>query len=143
MNEGIPNRVRPLATVRQRVVAYLVDFGFVGAGLVVATRGERSRVRRAPSVVTGAVVLATLYHVLLEGFTGRTAGKTILGIAVVGEDGSPCTVRAAAVRTLGRFVDWLPVAYLLGFLSIAVTGRRQRVGDLVASTVVVRTRGKR
>jgi uncharacterized RDD family membrane protein YckC len=78
--------------------------------------------------------LGTVYHALLEGFLGRT-----VGIAVVCEDGGPCALRAAAVRTLGRFLDWLPAAYLVGAASVLLTDRGQRLGDVLASTVVIRT----
>lgn len=132
---------RELAGLRRRTVAYLVDLVLVGGALLVATSDDRSPLGRALAVARRAVVVGTLYHALLEGLTGRTAGKAAVGIAVVGEDGSACTLRAATIRTLGRFLDGLPVGYLLGLVSIALTDRRQRVGDLLAGTVVVRTRG--
>lgn len=126
-----------------RALAYLVDFAFVGGGVfAVVNRSERSVPMRAFAFGLLATVAGLLYHVLLEGRLGRTAGKAVVGIAVVDEDGSHCTYRAAAVRTALRFVDWLPVAYLVGALSIRLTERRQRVGDVVASTVVVRTRDR-
>lgn len=131
------------ASVRSRVLAYLVDLVLVGGAILAAAWTGRSPVRGPMAAVRRAVAAATLYHVVFEGFTGRTAGKVVAGIAVVREDGSPCTLRAATVRTLGRFLDWLPVGYLLGFLSVAVTDRRQRVGDLLAGTVVVRSREER
>ena len=104
-------------------------------------RSERSLPIRAFGVGVLATVGGFVYHVVLEGTLGRTVGKGVVGIAVVNEDGSACSVRAATVRTALRFVDWLPVAYLLGILSILLTERRQRVGDLVANTIVVRTEG--
>lgn len=66
-------------------------------------------------------------------------GKWLLGVVVVRGDGEPCSYRAAAVRTALRSIDWLPIGYLLGLIAIGVTEDRQRVGDLVANTRVVRT----
>ena len=45
----------------------------------------------------------------------------------------------AALRTLPGLVDALPALYLLGFVVVMLTDRRQRLGDRVADTVIVRT----
>lgn len=134
---------RDEATVRDRVLAYVADaVAVLGSFWILAGRRWRSVPRRAAATFLAAGVVAFPYHVILEGAFGRTPGKALLGVAVVGEDGGPCTYTRAAVRTTLRFVDWLPAGYLVGLLSIALTGRRQRVGDLLAGTVVVRTRGR-
>ena len=132
------------ATVRERVAAYLVDAVVIGpaigiAGGVVASRLGDSRRERVRLVGLLGLAVANLYHVVLEGTGGQTVGKRVVGIAVVSEDGGRCSYAAAAVRTAFRFADWLPAGYLLGLLSIALTERRQRLGDLAADTVVVRT----
>ncbi|MFC4550657.1 MULTISPECIES: RDD family protein [Halorussus] len=129
-----------LATVRRRVGAYLLDVLVVGGG-VVAAAPRLGRTRRERSLLVGVLglVVANLYHVLLEGVLGRTVGKAAVGVRVATTDGGRCTVRAATIRTLFRFVDWLPAGYLAGFVSIALTERRRRLGDLAAGTVVLRT----
>jgi uncharacterized RDD family membrane protein YckC len=43
-----------------------------------------------------------------------------------------------AIRTILRLVDSLPFLYLLGFIVIMVTPRRQRLGDLAGGTTVAR-----
>jgi hypothetical protein len=44
-----------------------------------------------------------------------------------------------AIRTVVRLVDWLPLLYLVGFLTLLATGaRRQRLGDLAARTGIAR-----
>ncbi|QLG64259.1 RDD family protein [Halorarum salinum] len=135
---------RDAAAVRERVLAYVADaVAVLGAFWALTGRRWRSVPRRVAATLVAAATVAFPYHVLLEGAFGRTPGKALLGIAVVGEDGGPCTYTRAAVRTALRFVDWLPAAYLLGLLSIASTERNRRVGDLLAGTVVVRTRDRR
>lgn len=136
-----PGAALPEADVRDRTLAYLFDFVLVGGALAaVAARLDRS-VRDRPGVSAAvATAIATVYHVTLEGLLGRTAGKALFGLAVHTEAGEPCTVRAAAVRTALRPVDWLPAGYLAGVLAMLVTDSRQRLGDLLADTVVVRTR---
>lgn len=72
------------------------------------------------------------------GTYGQTLGKMALCLVVVTEDGGAIDYKPAAVRTLLRIVDVLPFLYVVGFVVILVTGRTQRLGDIVAVTVVVR-----
>jgi hypothetical protein len=54
--------------------------------------------------------------------------------------GEPEGFLTAAVRNFLRIVDFLPAFYVIGVISILVTGRNQRLGDLAAGTLVVRER---
>ena len=79
------------------------------------------------------------YFTLLEGNRGQTLGKMLLGIKVVREDnGEVPGLGAAAIRTVLRLIDVLPFAYLVGYISILITSRNQRLGDMAANTLVVR-----
>jgi uncharacterized RDD family membrane protein YckC len=84
-----------------------------------------------------------LYFAVLEGWRGRTPGKAALGLRVVTTTGRPIGYPAAALRNVLRAADALPLQYLAGLLSVAglasmaATRRFQRLGDLVAGTMVV------
>ena len=52
-------------------------------------------------------------------------------------DGTPITFAAALYRNLLRVADFLPFFYLLGFLVIVGNERSQRLGDMVAGTMIV------
>lgn len=81
------------------------------------------------------------YFTLFEGLrNGQTPGKRWLGIRVVRDTGHAVTFGAAAARNLLRVADFLPMAYLLGGLFVALHPRGKRLGDIVAGTVVVRDR---
>jgi uncharacterized RDD family membrane protein YckC len=85
------------------------------------------------------VGLVLVYYFAAEATIGRTVGKLLVGLRVVGRDGRRPPVAAVAVRTLLRLVDWLPLLYLVGFLTMLATGRRrQRLGDLAARTGIAR-----
>jgi uncharacterized RDD family membrane protein YckC len=85
------------------------------------------------------VALALGYYLVLEATIGQTAGKLLVGLRVVGDGGGRPNVWAVVKRTLLRVVDWLPALYLVGFLTMLVTGaRRQRLGDLAADTRIAR-----
>lgn len=79
-----------------------------------------------------------LYFWLSQAIWGRTLGMRAFGLRVVTTSGHRPGVLATLVRTLLMAVDWLPVFFVLGALSIWLTPRNQRLGDLAAGTVVVR-----
>ena len=86
-------------------------------------------------------VLVEGYFVLFEALrNGQTPGKHLVGLRVIADAGRPITVYESLVRNLLRLIDWLPVLYAYGILSVFVTRRNQRLGDIVAGTVVVRER---
>lgn len=125
--------------VIRRVLAFAIDALVVaGATWPVGTNFARTPARRLAATAALAAVGGLPYHVVLEGRYGRTVGKAVAGVVVTSEGGDRPTSAAATTRTVLRFVDWLPVGYLLGLASIAVTERDQRIGDLVAGTVVER-----
>lgn len=85
-----------------------------------------------------AFVVSIGYPILWEGLAdGRTPGKMAMGIQVVRVDATPVTFLAAAIRGIVRPIDMLPGVYLVGIISILATTRAQRLGDLVAATVVI------
>ena len=81
------------------------------------------------------------YGWLFEGFwNGQTPGKRALGLRVVREDGHIAGPYEALARNLLRAADVLPAFYAVGLVTMAVTSRFQRLGDLVAGTMVVHER---
>jgi uncharacterized RDD family membrane protein YckC len=77
------------------------------------------------------------YYVFGEALAGATIGKGMVGIRVVDEHGDHPTLGAAIRRNLLRPVDAL-FFYLVGAAFALSSPRRQRLGDRVAHTVVVR-----
>ena len=74
-------------------------------------------------------------------WNGQTPGKRWLKLRVIREDGRPVTFWEAAVRNLVRTFDMMPAPfYSIGLISVFVSSSDQRVGDMVAGTVVVRER---
>jgi|SRR5665213_503222 len=87
----------------------------------------------------GAFVV--FYFIGMEARLGATLGKLLVGVRVVNErDGSPIRWHTAVVRNLMRMIDAIGF-FLVGFIAICVTDKRQRLGDKVARTVVIRHPG--
>jgi hypothetical protein len=89
------------------------------------------------------VVVAALigYFPVSEAvWSGKTLGKLVMRLRVVDAKGGPVSVSQAIVRNLVRLVDFLPLYYAVGAVTMFVNQRGQRLGDLAAGTVVVRER---
>ena len=83
-------------------------------------------------------VVVFAYYILMEGYMGQTVGKMLLGIKVIREDnGEVPGIKSAAIRTVLRLIDGL-FFYLVAFISVLASGKNQRLGDMVAHTLVVR-----
>ena len=87
------------------------------------------------------LVWTTAYFVVFETFfRGRTPGKRWAGLRVVSVKGGVIRWPQSLLRNLLRLVDSLPTGYLVGVVAIVISPRGQRLGDLVAGTVVIRER---
>jgi uncharacterized RDD family membrane protein YckC len=147
--EGVSIEVT-LAGLGSRLGAALVDLVIQGVLLLALTLA----LSLAGSVVSGDLgvfllgigtlliaVIVIGYYVVFEALNGgRTPGKAAMGISVATVDGTALSLGAVTLRTLMRLVDFLPAFYAAGALAIAVTPRNQRLGDLVANTIVIRHR---
>ena len=85
--------------------------------------------------------VTTSYFLIFETlFRGQTLGKRLTHLRVVTDGGSVPGWRQSLLRNLLRMVDSLPTGYLVGVVAMLISSRRQRLGDLVAGTIVIRER---
>lgn len=124
-----------------RFVSLLIDtiiigfiFGALGTILGVGTTG-RGMVPWFWGLFYFAFYIG--YYTYLEGSNGQTIGKMVTRIKVVREDGSPIDMNQAFTRNILRIIDGI-VAYLIGAILIWRSDKKQRLGDSVARTVVVK-----
>lgn len=81
------------------------------------------------------------YMVLLEtAWSGQTVGKRVMGLRVIQDTGVRVGVYQSLLRNLVRPVDKMPLFYLVGGVAALFSGSQQRLGDLLAGTIVVRER---
>jgi uncharacterized RDD family membrane protein YckC len=133
-----------LAGLGSRFLARLLDSVIQFAVIIALAFGvgvaEGSGIVLAVGLVLIFLVVFA-YDVAFETLNnGRTLGKAAAGIRVVGISGEPIRFLASAIRNIVRIVDFLPLFYLVGTISIVATGHDQRLGDLAAGTVVTRER---
>jgi uncharacterized RDD family membrane protein YckC len=141
---------RRTAGLGSRFLAQLVDVLALGVllaalWLLVLSLNQLSvlSVELAPlvGVVGSPVVLGGYFLVSEAAWSGQTLGKRLCHLRVVDLRGGPVSVSQAVLRNLFRIVDFLPICYGVGMVAIFWSSRDQRLGDLVAGTLVVRERG--
>lgn len=136
----------PLAGLGSRGLAAMIDFVILLAGiagLFVLVAGVSDSVAPDDLVRPGVFAVVSLGPVVgplgLELFwRGQTPGKRLLNLRVLGRDGRIPTGAQLLLRNVLRLIDFLPLGYVLGTVAVFVTAEAQRLGDLVAGTVVIR-----
>ena len=84
------------------------------------------------------VLLYLVVFVVVQGITGATPGKALLGIRVVRPDGSPAGPLRSVVRAVAWLVDGIALLVPIALWSAWFTPGHRRVGDWLAGTFVVR-----
>jgi len=146
--------VADYAGVGSRIVAIIIDIIILGiitsvlampfgmsAALFSACAMDTANILALISTMASLWILTAVinlgYFTYLEGTSGQTLGKKLMSIKVTKEDGKQPTFADAFVRTLLRIVDGIG-AYLIGFIVILASEKKQRVGDMAAGTIVVK-----
>lgn len=143
----------PLAGIGSRFIAILIDYIILGAFLLLL-------------LLVSAIVIPALhifggvsanwaigifflivflmqwgYFSLFEAlWKGRTPGKRAAKIRVIHQSGRGITFLESLSRNLVRFIDYLPGFYAVGVVAMFMSRQHQRLGDMVAGTLVVRDR---
>ena len=140
----------PLAGIGSRFIAILIDYILQFAALVALIlvmilflpSMQKFESASAKWMVAILILVPFLLHwgyfTLFEGlWHGQTPGKRVAKIRVIQQSGRAITIFESLSRNFVRAVDFLPVFYVVGSISIFMTHRNQRLGDLVAGTLVV------
>ena len=148
-----------VAGVGSRFVAALLDslilFGFFCAEILalvmIAAAGSVAAMHGGVAGSAGKWLMAFVvfvnfvviwgYFALFEAYWhGQTPGKRVMKIRVIKDSGRQITLFEALARNLLRVVDYVPGFYLVGVITMLCNKRSQRLGDLVAGTIVVHER---
>lgn len=133
-----------LAGIGSRALAHFIDVlivitlvGAIAIAVQLSLGRVDSQVSNGIQVMT-AILGPFAYFILLEGlWNGQTVGKKAMKIRVRMLDGTPVRFWAALGRNLLRPADLLPLWYFAGLLTMFTNPRSQRIGDLVANTIVI------
>jgi uncharacterized RDD family membrane protein YckC len=123
--------IRLLLALQWMLVGHLIYFG----GLRMTENPGPGYVRW---VWLPTLLIYFLYHPVLEiAMRGRTPGKRIAGVRLVTREGDIPGAGPLLLRNIFRLLDSLPVAYLVGLITVVLTEHHVRVGDLAAGTLLV------
>lgn len=141
-----PTHIIP-APLHRRITAGIVDsFIVASVWLLLTGRWNESpelftiigATSTPPTTLVYLAIVTFAYYFLLEWLFASTVGKSLLRLRVVGNDGDACSLSASFKRNLLRFLDWLPLFYIIGAIAILTSRDRQRIGDRVAATIVTK-----
>lgn len=141
-----------LANVGSRTLAILVDLGIGGLALfsvysltmlLAHNIADDWLTRLSANALKTLLVLLVfglqwIYFNVFEWiWNGQTPGKRLLHLRVIKIDGSPVSGIDVLLRNLSRPIDTLGPMGLIGLLMIFTSKKAQRIGDLMARTIVV------
>jgi uncharacterized RDD family membrane protein YckC len=143
----------PLAGIGSRFIAAIVDSLVLGSALILliflaayiipalGALGEKAASWGVGILLLIVFLLFWGYFALSEAFgNGRTLGKRVAKIRVIHQSGRGINFVEALARNLVRVIDYLPGFYGVGVVAMFMSKRSQRLGDMVAGTLVVRER---
>jgi len=130
----------PVASIGDRMIGYLLDtlilvLYYTGLiAIIIQTNLEETWV-----LIVLGVLPYLFYRLAFEIFmNGQTPGKRAMKTQVVRLDGSPPTVGNYIIRWLFALVEFSISSGVIAILTILITGKGQRLGDLVGGTAVVK-----
>lgn len=139
-----------IAPLLERSVAFIIDYvalqivgqlfvATIGAALIDAIGSDQFLYLFLQ--LTAVIGIPLLYFSLSEYLTeGRTLGKRLLGLRTIRVDGAPPTFETYGLRSVMLLLDFLLTLGALGLLAAGSSPLRQRIGDRIAQTVVIRAR---
>jgi uncharacterized membrane protein/uncharacterized RDD family membrane protein YckC len=138
------------ASTLERVGAFLLDFAILMAIIVPIALAifmkyppktvEDGFLEIPPAliaVILWALASQLVYFTLSEWLFGKSIGKKVMGIAVVTADQERAGFMRVFARNVFRMLD-ISLFIIVTLVLIAVSGKKQRLGDSLAGTVVIR-----
>ncbi len=130
----------PVASVGDRILAHLIDrLVLILYTIVIVAAFINLDVNEfwPWMMVIGTPWL--LYNVLFEIFmNGQTPGKMVMTIKVVRLSGTPPSIGDYLLRWIFSFIDFYILSGAIAVITVAASGKGQRLGDIVAGTSVVK-----
>ena len=135
----------PIAPFHRRLFAWITDLFIMGSylwvtGIIISNMLGSEWAYQFEWLYVLYFLPAFLYHLLLEIFlNGQSLGKRALRIKVITLEGGQPSISQYLIRWMFRTID-IGLFFLPGFFSVILSARAQRIGDMVAGTIVIDTR---
>jgi uncharacterized RDD family membrane protein YckC len=135
----------PVAGLGERVAGWLIDIGlFIAVFFVFLIVFSMTGLSGSGLFDTIMLIIYgagyVFYDLLCEVFmNGQSIGKRLLKIKVISLDGAQASLGQYFIRWVFRIVDFPLTAWVGGLICVAVTDNKQRIGDIVAGTTLIKT----
>lgn len=124
-----------IASASGRIASFVIDLLICGGmliGYLLLLSPENPGFSKW--LLLSSPLLPGIYFAVSEAVTGTTPGKWLFGYIITHEDGTSVSFASAVVRTGLRVFDITP----FGLITLWLSHKHQRAGDLAADTVVSR-----
>lgn len=135
----------PLSGVGDRVLATLIDLAicfayFIIFMVLINMFSDMGNNTLSTVIIVLFFLPLMFYNLICEiWMNGQTFGKKAMHIRVMNMNGGHPTYSQYFIRWLMRLIDIFIGSGLVAFVSVAATDKSQRLGDLAAGTIVVKT----
>ncbi len=135
-----------LASLGDRIIGRILDWlviaGYIIALLLLIGFGNVDQFFNNNGWIIIIIILpVVLYDLLSEIFlNGQSVGKKVMGIKVISLNGAQPSLSQYLLRWVFRLVDFSMSGSLVAVIMVAASQKKQRLGDLVAGTVLVKTK---
>lgn len=133
-----------LGSLGDRIVAGLIDYGILLAYIIVISMSisfTKMHGTTLQIILFIAFFPIAFYSLLSELLLhGQSVGKRIMKLKVINISGEQASLGQYLIRWLFRFIDVWFFSGVVAIIVIATSNKRQRLGDLVAGTAVVKTK---
>ncbi|MBE7177222.1 MAG: RDD family protein [Mucilaginibacter polytrichastri] len=135
-----------VAGLGERILARLIDFGIFMAAFFVLMiiseflKGSIGNLLGDVTAIILGLVTFVFYDLITElTMNGQSIGKRVMKIRVISLDGSRPKFGQFLLRWVMRIVDFSLTSWLAATISVAVSEKKQRLGDMVAGTTLIKT----
>jgi uncharacterized RDD family membrane protein YckC len=133
----------PITAFHKRLIAWVIDlmvlFSYLWVSDLIMDQMMTAYQRNRMWIAVLQSLPALLYHLLMEvGTNGQSVGKMAMSIKVITLEGGQPSLSQYLLRWMFRIID---ITLLFpGFFSVILSPRSQRLGDIVAGTIVIDTK---
>ncbi len=148
-----------VATLGDRALGRIIDMGIAMALyyvfyfiILLFFLSDFESFGQSEGIPTALIVIAIIFSLVFVFydlvcemfFNGQSIGKYAMKMRVVSLDGARPSASQFLLRWVFRIVDFLTTFPLgaVAIIAVAVSEKKQRVGDMVAGTIVVKTKPK-
>jgi uncharacterized RDD family membrane protein YckC len=153
----------PISPFHRRMFAWCIDMLIIYIYILIvekifSTTFTRALAERAWISLLFALPIIFYYPASEIISNGRTIGKQLQGISVITTEGGHASVSQYILRWIFRMVDfpvwifaaifngilpwWCSVLTFSGIACVIITSKSQRIGDIIAGTIVIYTKDK-